>query len=66
MIDCEVIRTDWPAFKSNAKPTFRGTCRSQSFVFECLDHIIVFGERHLRHVLSRYTDYYNAARHIYP
>ena len=29
---------------------------------ECLDHIIVFGERHLRHVLSCYTDYYNAAR----
>ena len=29
---------------------------------ECLDHIIVFGEPHLRHVLSCYTDYYNAAR----
>ena len=29
---------------------------------ECLDHIIVFGERHLRHVLSCYADYYNAAR----
>jgi hypothetical protein len=29
---------------------------------ECLDHIIVFGERHLRHVLSFYTDYYNASR----
>jgi transposase InsO family protein len=29
---------------------------------ECLDHIVVFGERHLRHVLSSYMDYYNAAR----
>jgi transposase InsO family protein len=29
---------------------------------ECLDHVVVFGERHLRHVLSCYTDYYNAAR----
>jgi Integrase core domain len=29
---------------------------------ECLDHVVVFGERHLRHVLSCYTDYYNATR----
>src|SRR5215218_1546711 len=29
---------------------------------ECLDHVVVFGERHLRHVLSCYIDYYNAAR----
>jgi hypothetical protein len=26
---------------------------------ECLDHVVVFGERHLRHVLSCYIDYYN-------
>jgi hypothetical protein len=26
---------------------------------ECLDHIVVFGERHLRHVLLSYMDYYN-------
>src|SRR3954470_20656571 len=29
---------------------------------ECLDHVVVFGERHLRHVLSCYMDYYNGAR----
>ena len=29
---------------------------------ECLDHVVVFGERHLRHVLSCYIDYYNVAR----
>jgi transposase InsO family protein len=29
---------------------------------ECLDHIVVFGERHLRHVLLSYMDYHNAAR----
>ena len=29
---------------------------------ECLDHVVVFGEWHLRHVLSCYMEYYNAAR----
>ena len=29
---------------------------------ECLDHVIVFGERHLRHVLRAYAHYYNGVR----
>src|SRR6266567_582927 len=29
---------------------------------ECVDHIIVVGERHLRHVLLSYMKYYNEAR----
>jgi hypothetical protein len=29
---------------------------------ECLDHIVVTGEQHLRHVLACYLDYYNAVR----
>ena len=29
---------------------------------ECLDHIVVFGERHLRHVLLSYMDCYNGTR----
>src|SRR6202453_4293989 len=29
---------------------------------ECIDHIVIFGERHLRHVLLAYMDYYNGTR----
>jgi Integrase core domain len=29
---------------------------------ECLDHVVVFGERHLRHVLNSYMHYYNGSR----
>ncbi|WP_425305083.1 integrase core domain-containing protein [Bradyrhizobium erythrophlei] len=28
----------------------------------CLDHIVVFAERHLRHVLLSHMDYYNGTR----
>src|SRR5262245_45533118 len=29
---------------------------------ECLDHVIVFGEAHLRRILGRYAAYYNGSR----
>jgi transposase InsO family protein len=29
---------------------------------ECLDNVVVFGERHLRHLLKSYQQYYNEAR----
>ena len=32
---------------------------------ECLDHVVIFGERHLRHVLLLYTRYCNRAEHTF-
>jgi hypothetical protein len=29
---------------------------------ECLDHVVVLGEAHLRRILSAYADYYNGTR----
>jgi hypothetical protein len=29
---------------------------------ECLDHVIVFGEAHLRRILGKYAAYYNESR----
>jgi integrase-like protein len=29
---------------------------------DCLDHVVVFGERHLRHLLKSYQTYYNETR----
>jgi hypothetical protein len=29
---------------------------------ECLDHIVIFGEAHLRRILEAYTDYYNRVK----
>jgi Integrase core domain len=29
---------------------------------ECLDHVVVFGEAHLRRILAAYTGYYNELR----
>jgi transposase InsO family protein len=29
---------------------------------ECIDHLIVFGECHLRHLLQSYLNYYNETR----
>ena len=29
---------------------------------ECLDHVVVIGERHLLRILAKYVDYYNGTR----
>jgi hypothetical protein len=33
-----------------------------SIRWDCLDHVVVFGEQHLRHLLSSYQKYYNELR----
>ena len=32
---------------------------------ECLDHVIIVGERHLRRILKAYVEYYNRSRTHY-
>jgi len=34
----------------------------QSIKYECLNHFIVLGEDHLRHIVREYVDYYNSER----
>jgi hypothetical protein len=29
---------------------------------DCLDHVVIFGEQHLRHLLVSYLQYYNEVR----
>jgi len=29
---------------------------------ECLDHVVILGERHLKYILSKYIQYYNGTR----
>ena len=34
----------------------------QTLKHECLNHFIVFGERHLDHLVGEFVDYYHTAR----
>jgi len=34
----------------------------QSLRAECLDHLVICGESHLRHVLKEYLEHYNSER----
>ena len=54
----EVLRTPIRAPKANSIcERFIGSVRR-----ECLDHLLIFGERQLYHVIKTYTDYFNYSR----
>ena len=53
-----VLRTAYRAPKENAAcERFLGSVRR-----ECLDHVLVLGEAHLRRILREYVAYFNIAR----
>ncbi len=47
-----------------ASPNLNGRCERAIFTlkYECLRKFIIFGKRHLDHLLTEFTDYYNTAR----
>ncbi|HWE61208.1 MAG TPA: integrase core domain-containing protein [Chloroflexota bacterium] len=54
----KIVRTPVQAPRANALvERFLGSVRR-----ECLDHVLIVGERHLRQVLREYTTYFNQAR----
>jgi putative transposase len=56
--DIEVLRTPVRAPKANAIcERFMGSVRR-----ECLDHVIILSESHLRRLVREYVDYFNHAR----
>jgi len=54
----EVLRTPYRAPRANAFcERFMGSVRR-----ECLDHVLILGEKHLCRVVKEYVQYYNSAR----
>jgi hypothetical protein len=54
----EILRTPWRAPRANAYgERFIRTVRT-----ECLDRVLILGERHLRSVLGTYVEHYNRER----
>lgn len=54
----EVLRTPYKAPKANAMcERFLGSARR-----ECLDHMLIFSEKHLHRVIKEYVQYFNGAR----
>ena len=57
-VGIDIIRTPFRAPQANAY-TERWI---RSVRQECMDHILILNERHLRHVLTEYVAFYNASR----
>jgi putative transposase len=54
----EILKTPYRAPKANATcERFLGSVRR-----ECLDHVLVLGEKHLHRVIKEYLEYFNQAR----
>ena len=53
----EVVTAPWSPWQNPFVERMIGTIRR-----ECLDHVIVLSERHLRRILSSYFDYYHRSR----
>jgi hypothetical protein len=62
----EIVLTPYQAPRANAFADDRRERQRQRWVRsvrqECLDPIVVLGQRHLRSVLTEYIDFYNRAR----
>ena len=66
LVDPDAARNDpYLALRSPCcltRPRTFPTASGQSVRRECLDHILVLGERHLSRVLREYVAYFNGAR----
>jgi len=58
------VYSEYPSLQRDGQiPRLRPRlCFIGSIRRECLDHVIVFGEQHLRRVLRSYQQYYNGTR----
>ena len=57
LMECVIAKTISRGLRSQAGERLIGSIRR-----ECVDHVIVFGEQHLRRLLRSYQQYYNGTR----
>lgn len=63
---CEILRSE--GIEPKKLPAHSPNCNAfaerwvQSFSNECLNHFVIFGEGHMRHLAQSYVDYYNSLR----